>query len=879
MIQTHTMYLKDYQPPAFLVEAVMLTFTLHPSATEVTSTVMYRRNPLAVPDAVLELDGHEMELLSVTLDGEAVNASAFHLHDKGLNIPDVPNAFELKITTCINPEANTALEGLYRSGGNYCTQCEAQGFRRITFYQDRPDVMAPFTVRIEADRKTNPVLLSNGNPLGRGDLPDGRHWAEWHDPFAKPCYLFALVAGDLSCVEDQFTTMSGRNVSLRIFTEAHHVAHCGHAMASLKRAMRWDEDRFGLEYDLDLFMIVAVDDFNMGAMENKGLNIFNSRLVFASPETATDDDYIAIEAVIGHEYFHNWTGNRVTCRDWFQLSLKEGLTVFRDQEFTADTHSRSVKRIEDVRLLRTHQFAEDAGPMAHPIRPASYMEINNFYTVTVYEKGAEVVRLYQSLLGVDGFRRGMDLYFQRHDGRAVTTEDFLAAMADANDVDLSQMQRWYDQAGTPKLKVRMDYDARLQRCTLNCIQSWPPMPGCSDSECTDTECIDKKPFLIPLAVALLLPDGSELPLQLLGEEQAQGSQRTLLLNETSQSFTFVHVPEKPLPSLLRGFSAPIELDYPYNPADDMFLMRHDADAFNRWVAAQRLSMQSLLSILAGDEPDAGVAEAFGCVLQDKNLDAALKAEALMLPSEADIAEASAPADPGAIHLAREQLRYLIASTLRSDFEHAYHCLSKASGLDGAAIQQRKLKNTCLAYLATLGDKAAVKLIYRQFTEASNMTDQYAALAALADCDCTERGRALAAFERQWRHEGHVMDKWFAVQAASSLPGTLNRVKALLAHEQFDICNPNKVRALIGAFAMRNPVSFHAEDGSGYAFIADQVLRLDAMNPQIASRMVRALMNWKRVEPARSALMRKQLERITRHDGLSGDVYEIVSKSL
>ena len=869
MNHARTIYLKDYQPPAFLVERVALTFNLNPEATEVVSSVQYRRNPQALKDAPLMLDGHELELLSIKCNGDPLPCSAYQLHDSGLTIPDAPDAFELEITTRINPEANTALEGLYRSGGNYCTQCEAQGFRRITYYQDRPDVMAPFSVRIVTDKATNPVLLSNGNPVGHGDLEDGRHWAEWHDPFAKPCYLFALVAGDLACVEDKFSTMSGRDVTLRIFTEAHHIDQCDHAMASLKRAMRWDEQRFGLEYDLDLFMIVAVDDFNMGAMENKGLNIFNSRLVFASPETATDDDYISIEAVIGHEYFHNWTGDRVTCRDWFQLSLKEGLTVFRDQEFTADTHSRAVKRIEDVRLLRTHQFAEDAGPMAHPIRPASYMEINNFYTVTVYEKGAEVVRMYQSLLGVDGFRRGMDLYFQRHDGQAVTTEDFLAAMADANGADLAQMQRWYNQAGTPTLRVRMDYDAATQRCTLHCAQSCPATP----------ECEHKQPFLIPLALGLLLPDGSEQRLQLEGEAEAGETSRTLLISEAEQSFTFVNVTKQPLPSLLRDFSAPVELDYPYSRAEDAFLMQHDSDPFNRWAAAQRLSVQTLLSMLAGDAPEEILFDAFSQLLHDPSLDAALKAEALTLPSEADIAEACNPFDPAAIHAAREQLRQLIATHLRSDFEDNYQRLSAASGLNDHAMQQRKLKNVCLAYLARLNDQQAITLVYRQFDTAANMTDQYAALAALANCDCAERKQALAAFERQWRSEANVMDKWFAVQAASSLPGALQRVRALMSHAAFDLRNPNKVRALIGAFALRNPAAFHAADGSGYAFIADQVLALDAINPQIASRMVRALMHWKRLEPGRSALNRAALQRIAGHEGLSGDVYEIVSKSL
>ncbi len=864
-----TTYLKDYQPPAFLVEQVELTFILEATATEVTSVVHYRRNPQAPNDAPLQLDGHELTLLSIKLDDETLPSSAYELHAQRLSIAGLPEAFTLEITTRINPEANTALEGLYRSAGNYCTQCEAQGFRRITYYQDRPDVLAPFSVRIIADQAANPVLLSNGNPLGHGKLDDGRHWAQWQDPFAKPCYLFALVAGDLACVEDQWTTMSGRVVTLRIFTERHHIHQCDHAMASLKRAMRWDEQRFGLEYDLDLFMIVAVDDFNMGAMENKGLNIFNSRLVFASPETATDEDYMAIEAVIAHEYFHNWTGNRVTCRDWFQLSLKEGLTVFRDQEFTADTHSRAVKRIEDVRLLRSHQFTEDASPMAHPIRPASYMEINNFYTVTVYEKGAEVVRMYQTLLGVDGFRRGMELYIQRHDGQAVTTEDFLAAMADANDVDLSQMQRWYDQAGTPRLRVRMDYDAQQQRCTLHCSQSCPPTPECSE----------KQPFLIPLSLGLLLPDGTAQNLQLEGEHQPAGEHRTLLVSEAEQSFTFVHVTQPPLPSLLRDFSAPVELDYPYTTADDAFLMQHDSDAFNRWAAAQRLGMQTLLSMLIGETPETMVFEAFAHVLHHPSLDAALKAEMLTLPSEADIAKACTPFDPAAIHSVRQQLRQQLARYLRQDLEACYHRLSASHGRDDAAMQQRKLKNVCLSLLMTLREQSLITLACQQFHAASNMSDQYAALAALADVDCPERRELLIAFEQQWQHDANVMDKWFGVQAAAPLPDTLAQVQALMHHPAFDLRNPNKVRALIGTFALRNPSVFHAVDGSGYDFIADQVLALDRINPQIAARMVRALMHWKRLEPGRSALNRSALQRLADHPGLSGDVQEIVSKSL
>lgn len=864
-----TIYLKDYRLPAYLVDSVYLDFSLQPSATKVVSRVCYRRNPAATVVGSLWLDGQEMELLSVALDGQELAADDYSLSETGMRIDNVPERFELTIATLTNPEANKSLEGLYRSGGNYCTQCEAEGFRKITYYSDRPDVMAPFTVRITADKTQNPVLLSNGNPVAQGELDDGRHWAEWRDPFAKPGYLFALVAGDLQCVEDQFRTSDGRDITLRIYTEAHHVEHCAHAMASLKQAMRWDEQRFDLCYDLDLFMVVAVDDFNMGAMENKGLNIFNSRLVFASPETATDDDYIAIEAVIGHEYFHNWTGNRVTCREWFQLSLKEGLTVFRDQEFTADLHSRAVKRIEDVRMLRSHQFAEDASPMAHPIRPASYMEINNFYTVTVYEKGAEVVRLYQTLLGVDGFRRGMDLYFSRHDGQAVSTEDFLAAMRDANDVDLAQMQRWYDQAGTPKLAVRMTYDEQAATCTLHVSQSCPATPEASD----------KQPFLIPLTLGLLLPDGQSVPLQLAGEAAAAGSSRTLLLREAEEQFVFVGVSERPLPSLLRGFSAPVELDYPYTAADDAFLMRHDEDSFNRWAAAQRLAMRTMQDLLVGNEAhEAVLIDALHHVLTDAGLDAALKAEALLLPSEADIAEACVAADPGLIHQRREQLRCSIAAALRTELEASYLRLSAIDGSGDAAMQARKLKNVCLSYLTRLGDRAACELAYAQFEQADNMTDQYAALAALSNCDCLERELALVAFESQWRHEANVMDKWFGVQAASSLPGTLQHVQSLMAHPCFDARNPNKVRALIGTFAMRNPYAFHAADGSGYAFVAEQVLLLDAFNPQVASRMVRALMNWKRVEPTRSELMRAQLQRINDAD-LSPDVREIVSKSL
>jgi len=868
-----TIYLNDYQAPNYSVDGVHLTFRLQPQDTQVISTVRYQG--MVSEPCTLKLNGEHLELMSIAMDGTLLSDKSYRVDKHGLELLNPPEQFELTIVTRINPQDNKALEGLYRSGGNYCTQCEAQGFRRITYYQDRPDVMAEFHVRMEANEADNPILLSNGNPVKQGKLDDGWHFAEWHDPFAKPSYLFALVAGTLSHVEDHFTTMSGREITLRIFTEAHHIDQCDHAMASLKRAMIWDEQRFGREYDLDLFMVVAVDDFNMGAMENKGLNIFNSRLVFASPETATDDDYIAIEAVIGHEYFHNWTGDRITCRDWFQLSLKEGLTVFRDQEFTADTHSRAVKRIEDVRLLRTHQFAEDASPMAHPIRPASYMEINNFYTVTVYEKGAEVVRMYHTLLGEQGFRKGMDMYFERHDGQAVTTEDFLAAMSDANYIDLSQMQRWYEQAGTPTLSIDMDYNASAQTFTLHCQQACPATPECSD----------KRPFLIPLTLGLLRSDGSECCLQLQGETKSETTSRTLLITEEKQSFTFIHIAEKPIPSLLRNFSAPVQLRYADETQHAAFLMAHDSDAFNRWHAAQHLAMHTMLKMLSQDESlIAPLIDAFQTLLNDDSLDDALKAETLMLPSESDVLGACKPANPVAIHAVREQLRTRIGNALQDAFVSIYHrCHANetlpANQLDDQPMQQRKLKNVCLAYIMTHPNQENVTLAIAQCQHSSNMTDQYAALALIANCECPERIDVLNAFEKQWQHENNVMDKWFAVQATSSLPNTLETVKALMQHAQFHISNPNKVRALIGSFVMRNPAQFHQQEGTGYAFLTDQVIALDAMNPQIASRMVRPLMNWRNIEATRSALMRQQLEKIANHEGLSGDVFEIVSKSL
>ncbi|MDQ6978862.1 MAG: aminopeptidase N [Mariprofundaceae bacterium] len=864
-----TIYLKDYQPADFAVEDVHLDFTLQPDDTRVVSTVRYRRQTHAKPDAPLVLNGKDLVLLEVQVDGQTLNSTDYHQDDEHLTIHAVPDAFTLAVNTRIAPQQNTALEGLYRSSAMYCTQCEAQGFRRITYYLDRPDVMAPFTVRIVAEQASNPVLLSNGNPVGHGCNDDGTHWAAWHDPYPKPCYLFALVAGDLASVEDHYRTRSGRDVTLKIFTEAHHIDACAHAMASLKRAMAWDEQRFGLEYDLDLFMIVAVDDFNMGAMENKGLNVFNAKLVFASPQTATDEDYLAIEAVIGHEYFHNWTGNRVTCRDWFQLSLKEGLTVFRDQEFTADLHSRTLKRIEDVRLLRSYQFREDASPMAHPIRPASFVEINNFYTVTVYEKGAEVVRLYHTLLGKEGFRRGMDTYIQRHDGQAVTTEDFLAAMADANDADLTGMQAWYDQAGTPHLSVTMHYDAVQKQCTLHCKQTQPAEAG-----------DDAKPLWIPLTLALFLPDGQATPLQLLGEDTAHESARTVVLKTWEQSFTFEHINAAPTPSLLRGFSAPVVLDYHYSNDDLAFLMRYDDDGFNRWDATWQLAMRIMVARVNGEQVDSSVfTHALARLLQDDDLEAAIKAEALTLPSENDVAGQLSPVDPARIHAVREQLRTEIAQALHEAKLALYQSWQYVTGTDDTAMQQRALKHACLGYLPYSDPSKGIALAYEQFCQSTTMTDQAAALNLLTHYDCPQRKQALHAFEQRWQDDANVMNKWFTLQAKSTLPDTLQRVESLMQHPAFDLRNPNKVRSLIGTVTSRNPAVFHAVDGAGYRFLAAQVIALDAINPQQAARMVRGFMLWKTLEPTRRQLMLEALQSIATHTPLSSDVQEIVTRSL
>ncbi len=873
-----TIYLKDYCPPDYLVDRVELRFELGDEATEVTSSLTIRRNPASdLADQPLQLDGEGLELLELALDGRPLSADEYLYQDARLTLPRVPHRFVLSSRVRIRPQENTSLEGLYLSNGIYCTQCEAEGFRHITFFPDRPDVMAVFSTEIIADRGRYPVLLSNGNRSQEEELPDGRHRVIWHDPFPKPCYLFALVAGDLHYRQDHYTTSSGREIELRIYVEPENIDKCDHAMRSLKHAMAWDEERYGREYDLDIFMIVAVNDFNMGAMENKGLNIFNSKFVLARPDTATDRDFQNIEGVIAHEYFHNWTGNRITCRDWFQLSLKEGLTVFRDQEFSADMGSRGVKRIEDVRLLRSHQFAEDAGPMAHPVQPDSYMEINNFYTVTVYEKGAEVVRMLAGLLGAERYRQAMDLYFQRHDGQAVTIEEFVTCMEEAGGRDLSLFRSWYRQAGTPVIAVSGRYDSQASRFRLDFKQHCPDTPGQRD----------KPPFHIPVEIALLDSHGETLPLQLANEQAPSGSARVLELTETQQSFEFIHLDTTPVPSLLRGFSAPVKLDYDYSDRELMFLMAHDTDGFNRWDAASRLAQRTLLGLVSRRQTgkplsvDEGFVHAFALALRDEQADKALLSEVLSLPSESTLGDQMEVVDVVAIHQAREWLKGELASCLRDDLLTVYRQNRDPGGYDiePRSMARRRLKNLALNYLLQLDEPQFRTLAMTQFREADNMTDVMAALGCLVNLDGPERDQVLAAFETKWRHDPLVMDKWFAVQAGCKLPATLERVKDLMRHPLFSIRNPNKVRSLIGSFCSLNLIGFHAEDGSGYAFLTDQVLTLDELNPQIAARLLRSMSRWRRYDHQRQALMRAQFERVLAKPDVSRDLYEIASKSL
>ncbi|MFJ4371296.1 aminopeptidase N [Pseudomonas japonica] len=880
--QPQVIYLKDYQAPEYLIDETHLTFELFEDHTLVHAQLVMRRNPArgaGLPPLVL--DGQQLELLSVALDDQPLGAADYQLGDSHLTLQPKAAQFTLDTSVRIHPESNTALEGLYKSSGMFCTQCEAEGFRKITYYLDRPDVMSAFTTTVIAEQHRYPVLLSNGNPVGSGPQDDGRHWATWEDPFRKPAYLFALVAGDLWCVEDTFTRQSGRDVTLRIYVEPENIDKCQHAMTSLKKSMRWDEEVYGREYDLDIFMIVAVNDFNMGAMENKGLNIFNSSCVLARAETATDAAHQRVEAVVAHEYFHNWSGNRVTCRDWFQLSLKEGFTVFRDAEFSADVNSRTVKRIEDVAYLRTHQFAEDAGPMAHAVRPDSFIEISNFYTLTVYEKGSEVVRMVRTLLGAEGFRKGSDLYFERHDGQAVTCDDFIKAMEDANGVDLTQFKRWYSQAGTPRLAVSEAYDAAAQTYSLTFRQSCPETP----------DKVEKKPFVIPVELGLLDAQGNDLALRLQGEAAAAGTSRVLSVTEAEQTFTFVDVAAKPLPSLLRGFSAPVKLAFPYDRDQLMFLMQHDSDGFNRWEAGQQLSVQVLQELIAQQQKgeqlvlDQRLVTALGSVLGNDALDQAMVAEMLSLPSEAYLTEISETADVDAIHAAREFARRQLAEQLFDGLWARYQANRDASRqtayvAEAEHFARRGLQNIVLSYLMLSGKPQVLEATLEQFDACDNMTERLTALAVLVNSPFeAERAKALTAFAEHFKDNPLVMDQWFSVQAGSTLPGGLARVRTLMEHPAFTLKNPNKVRALIGAFAGQNLVNFHAADGSGYRFLADIVIELNALNPQIASRQLAPLTRWRKYDDKRQALMKGELQRIRDSGQLSSDVFEVVSKSL
>jgi aminopeptidase N len=869
-------FLKDYTPPAYLVDRIDLRVELDPQATRVQATLHCRPNaPTAQP---LVLNGEQLELVRVGLNGTELLSTAYQFGDSLLTIPQVPDSpFTVEIETRINPAGNTALEGLYLSSGNYCTQCEAEGFRTITCFPDRPDVMSVFTTTVVGDKAACPVLLANGNLIDSGDLGDGRHFATWHDPFPKPCYLFALVAGNLVRISDTFTTRSGRQIDLHIFVEERNREKCGHAMRALQKAMQWDEERFGREYDLDTYMIVAVDDFNMGAMENKGLNVFNSKYVLALPETATDVDYEGIEGVIAHEYFHNWTGNRITCRDWFQLSLKEGLTVFRDQEFTADMISRPVKRIQDANIIRSFQFREDSGPMAHPVRPPSFVEINNFYTLTVYNKGAEVIRMLATLLGPDTFRRGMDLYFERHDGQAVTCDDFVAAMADAWGNDLTQFKRWYAQAGTPELMVRADYDPTSRQLVLTVEQTCPPT----------REAAEKLPFFMPLAVGLLDDQGQPIDLP----DSAAGT-RVLILAEHRQQYVFSGIDTQPTVSFLRNFSAPVKVRFDQSDEELGQLMAHDPDPFNRWDAGQNLGLHHLLEQIERfqrGEPitmHAQLLQGLRNLLLDRDSDPAFLAMAITLPSENWIGQQMTVIDPVAVFSVRQQFRALIGQALRGELLQRYDALRIPGPYRYTALDagKRALRNICLAYLLApdLNGMLDPSLLHKgihQYRHADNMTDTIAALSCVVNGDRAAGTELLADFHAKWQHDPLVVDKWLILEAGCTLAGTLSRVRELTTHPSFTYKNPNKVRSLIATFCASNHGQFHAADGAGYAFLGDQVCLLDELNPQIAARMLTPLTQWRRYDSDRQQLMRAQLERIGALPSLSDDVKEIVEKSL
>ncbi len=871
-----TIRLADYTPPAFRILHTDLTFHLDPNRTRVHARLKMQRSEAGGSEP-LRLDGDALRTIRVAVDGNELDASHYTIDDNQLSLPSVPDAFELETEVEIDPTANTALSGLYASSGNLCTQCEAEGFRRITWFLDRPDVLSVYRTKLIADAVAYPVLLGNGDQIEQGEQDDGRHYVVWEDPWPKPAYLFALVAGRLEFVQRDVETASGKPVCLRVYAEPHNVDKCHFALDSLEKAMRWDERVYGREYDLSVYNVVAVDDFNMGAMENKGLNIFNSKYVLASPATATDADYQNIEGVIGHEYFHNWSGNRVTCRDWFQLSLKEGFTVFRDQQFTADTASPGVKRIQDVNVLRTHQFREDAGPMAHPVQPKRYVEINNFYTVTIYNKGAEVVRMLHQLAGVEDFRRGTDLYFSRHDGEAVTINEFVAAIGEASGLELEQFKRWYDQAGTPKIKMNriVGDDGSYQ---INFSQSCADTPDQSD----------KQPFHIPLAFAMIGTDGARQTLEFSDSRSvsmaADGRSAVLHLNEAEQQFSLAAVPTGSVPSVLRGFSAPIQLETDLSDQELTQLMAHDDDPFNRWEAGQRLASTTVLKLAAGEDAKAEVStfsDAFGQTLDAEIEDLAFKAEALTLPSQSLLAESMEVIEPESLHQAWQALRLQLLKDHRHRLLNLYANLASDETYqpDPASAGRRALRNVCLSHLCADDDEEANAVALAQYRHADNMTDQFAALRILCNGNSEARKEVIAAFYKQWQSEALVVDKWFSAQAMRPQPQVVEDVLRLASHPAFEEKNPNRARSLYGVFSAANLRGFHRRDGVGYSLAGDFVRRLDRVNPQVAARLISAFLQWRRFDPDRRSMMREQLEKTLQTPNISKDVFEIVSKSL
>ena len=869
--EPRAIHLKDYRAPDYHIAEISLDFALHPLATRVTATSKVKRTGAA--GAPLMLDGEELKLVSVAIDGRTLGAGDYVLGETSLTLSKLPDAFMLEIVTEISPEHNTTLNGLYTSKGMFCTQCEAEGFRRITYFLDRPDNLAVYTTRIEADKKAYPILLSNGNPITSGALAGGRHFAVWNDPFPKPCYLFALVAGDLGMLKDSYVRGSGKPVDLRIYCEHGNEAKVAYAMDSLKRAMRWDEEKYGCEYDLDIFMIVAVSAFNFGAMENKGLNIFNDKLLLASPETATDDDYARIESVVAHEYFHNWTGDRITCRDWFQLSLKEGLTVFRDQSFSGDMRSHGVCRINDVKALRMRQFVEDAGPLAHPVQPQSYITIDNFYTATVYEKGSEVIRMLQTLVGADGYRKATDLYFKRHDGQAATVEDWVKCFEDSSGRDLAQFRRWYRQAGTPTITATGAYDAAKKTFALTLTQALGPTPGQPA----------KEPMHIPVRLGFIGQNGNPMPLTLAGETATGPDERVVELTEADHTFRFIDVAQKPLVSVGRHFSAPANFVTGYGAEELAFQMKADPDDFNRWEAAQKLATQILLAAaakggaLAGEKP---YSDAIGAVLADAEDDPAYAAFMMLPPLDTELAQAMKTPDPDGIFTARVALIRSVAAAHGPRIRALYDKMTTPGAFDPGAgpAGRRSLRNACLRYLTAADDEAAAALAEAHYRAATNMTDMIAGLGALTRMESPRHAAAFAHFHDRFKADPLVLDKWMSLQAGSCLPGTASAVRALMQTPAFDIKNPNRVRSLVGAFA-GNHLRFHAADGSGYALVGNVIATLDKINPQVAARMAGAFEAWRRYDAGRQGLMKAELEALTRLDGLSANLFEVATKML